>query len=69
MELKPIRSIDKKNMKVTFYLAEELYSNYKDLQKRAKSLGYKLDLSRDFSNWFARQLDQANSSIQKIEQK
>ena len=69
MELKPIRSLDKKNMKVTFYLSEELYSNYKNLQKRAKTLGYKLDLSKDFSVWFARQLDQADLSLQKVKKK
>ncbi len=69
MELKPIRSLDKKNMKVTFYLSEELYSNYRDLQKRAKVVGYKLDLSKDFSVWFAQELKEANLSLQKIEKK
>jgi len=67
MELKPIRSIDKKNMKITFYLSEELYSSYKKLQKRAKTLGYRLDLSKDFSVWFARQINEAELSLQKIE--
>jgi hypothetical protein len=67
MELRPIRSLDKKNMKVTFYLSEELYSSYKNLQKRAKSLGYWLDLSKDFSNWFSQQLNEADLSLQKIE--
>jgi len=69
MELKPIRSLDKKNMKVTFYLSAELYSNYKNLQKRAKTSGFKLDLSKDFSIWFSQQLDEANLSLQKIEKK
>ena len=69
MELKPIRSLDKKNMKITFYLSEELYSNYRNLQKGAKIVGYKLDLSKDFSVWFAQQLDDANLSLQKIEKK
>ncbi len=69
MELTPIRSLDKKNMKITFYLSEELYSNYRNLQKRTKTVGYKLDLSKDFSVWFAQQLDDANLSLQKIEKK
>jgi hypothetical protein len=69
MELKPIRSVDKKNMKITFYLSEELYSNYKNLQKRAKTLGYRLDLSKDFSVWFTKQLDEAHLSLQKIEKR
>jgi hypothetical protein len=69
MELKPIRSIDKKNMKITFYLSEELYSTYKNLQKRAKVKGYKLDLSSDFSIWFSNQLEEANQSLQKVEKK
>jgi len=69
MQLKPIRSEDKKNMKITFYLSEQLYSNYKDLQKRAKSKGYRLDMSGDFSHWFARQIEQAEKAIQKIENK
>lgn len=69
MELKPLRSLDKKNMKVTFYLSEELYSNYRNLQKRAKTVGYKLDLAKDFSVWFAKQLDDANLSLRKIEKK
>jgi hypothetical protein len=67
MELKPIRSIDKKNMKITFYLSEELYSTYKELQKRARGKGYKLDLSSDFSHWFANQLADADLSLKKIE--
>jgi hypothetical protein len=67
IELKPIRSLDKKNMKVTFYLSADLYTDYKNLQKRAKSLGYKLDLSKDFSTWFARQLQDADVSLQKLE--
>ncbi|KAA3614955.1 MAG: hypothetical protein D8M58_10910 [Calditrichaeota bacterium] len=67
MELKPLRSADKKYMKITFYLSEELYSNYRDLQKRAKTLGYKLDLTSDFSVWFNKQIEEAEASIKKIE--
>ena len=66
MELKPLRSADKKYMKITFYLSEELYSNYRRLQGRAKSLGYKLDLTSDFSVWFAKQIDEADESIKKL---
>ena len=69
MELKPIKSADKKYMKITFYLSEELYSNYRNLQSRAKSLGYKLDLTNDFSIWFAKQIEEADTSIKKIEKK
>ena len=69
MELKPIRSLDKKNMKITFYLSEELYSHYRELQKQAKSLGYKLDLAKDFSGWFAKQLADADTSLQKLKKK
>ena len=69
MELKPLRSTDKKYMKITFYLSEELYSNYRDLQKRAKSLGFKLDLTNDFSAWFTKQIEEADMSIKKIENK
>ena len=69
MELRPIRSVDRKNMKITFYLPEELYSNYKSLQKRARSLGYKLDLAKDFSVWFAGQLEAAENSLQNIGKK
>jgi hypothetical protein len=66
MELKPIRSIDKKNMKVTFYLSEILYSQYKGIQKKAKELGYKVDFSNDFSSWFAEQLEQAKSALENV---
>jgi len=69
MELKPISSADKKNMKITFYLSEELYSSYKDLQKRAKKQGFKMDLTSDFSVWFSGQLEDAEFSLQKIEKK
>ncbi len=69
MELKPLRSADKKYMKITFYLSEELYANYRDLQRRAKSLGYKLDLTRDFSIWFAQQIEEADNSLKKIEKR
>ena len=69
MELKPLRSADKKYMKITFYLSEELYSNYRKLQGRAKTLGYKLDLTSDFSVWFAKQIEDADLSIKKIEKK
>ena len=69
MELKQIRSLYNKKMKITFYLSEELYSNYRNLQKRTKTVGYKLDLSKDFSVWFVQQLDDANLSLQKIEKK
>ncbi len=63
MELRPLKSINKKNMKITFYLSEELYKNYKSLQKQAKSRGYRLDLTSDFSQWFSRQLEEAEESI------
>ena len=66
MELKPIRSIDRKNMKITFYLSEELYSSYKDIQKKARTKGYKIDFNADFSNWFAEQLDDAQMAIEKL---
>jgi len=69
MELKPLRSADKKYMKITFYLSEELYSNYRDLQRRAKVMGYKLDLTNDFSIWFAKQIEEAEMSIKKVEKK
>ena len=69
MELKPLRSLDKKNMKVTFYLSEELYSKYKSLQKKAKTLGYRLEFSNDFSSWFAIQLQEADLSLQKIKKR
>lgn len=69
MELKPLKSADKKYMKITFYLSEELYSNYRKLQGRAKSLGYKLDLTTDFSAWFAQQIEDADVSLKKIEKK
>ena len=69
MELKPLRSADKKYMKITFYLSEELYANYRELQKRAKALGYKLDLTNDFSGWFTKQIEDADASIKKIENK
>ena len=63
MELKPLRSADKKAMKITFYLSEELYSRYKDLQKKAKSRGYRLGLTGDFSGWFTRQLAEAETKL------
>lgn len=66
MELKPIRSIDRKNMKVTFYLSEELYSSYKDIQKNARSKGYKIDLNTDFSNWFSNQLKDAQKAVENL---
>lgn len=66
MELKPIRSTDKKNMKITFYLSEELYSKYKHLQKMAKNHGYKLDLTNDFARWFEKQLGEAERAISKF---
>ncbi len=69
MELKPLRSADKKYMKITFYLSGELYSNYRDLQRRAKSLGYKLDLTGDFSTWFSKQIQEADLSLKKIKTK
>jgi hypothetical protein len=69
MELKPIRSIDKKNMKVTFYLSETLYSQYKNIQKKAKELGYKVDFSNDFTTWFSRQLQEAEVAINNIRKK
>ncbi len=69
MELKPLKSADKKYMKITFYLSQELYTSYRDLQSRAKSLGYKLDLTNDFSKWFADQIAEADLSIKKIEAK
>ena len=53
MELKPIRSIDRKNMKITFYLSKELYSSYKDLQKKARSKGYKIDFNAELINSLA----------------
>jgi len=49
MELKPLRSADKRNMKITFYLSDELYTEYKNLQKQAKDLGFRVDLTNDFS--------------------
>ena len=69
MELKPIKSADKKDMKITFYLSEELHANYRNLQGKAKALGYKLDLTNDFSKWFAEQIAEADLSIKKIEKK
>ena len=69
MEIKPIRSIDKKNMKVTFYLSETLYSQYKNIQKRAKALGYKVDFSNDFTTWFAGQLQEAERALTNIKKK
>ena len=63
MELKPIRSIDRKNMKITFYLSKELYSSYKDLQKKARSKGYKIDFNAEFSIWFSKQLNEAQEAI------
>ena len=69
MELKPIRSVDRKNMKITFYLSEELYSSYKEIQKQAKSKGYKIDFNADFTNWFSRQLSEAQLAIEKLTSK
>jgi len=69
MELKPIRSIDKRNMKITFYLSEGLYTEYKAIQKKAKAMGYKVDLSADFSSWFAKQLENAKISISNLGKK
>ena len=66
MELKPIRSVDRKNMKVTFYLSEELYSSYKAIQKKARSKGYKIDFNADFSNWFSSQLIEAGKAIENL---
>jgi len=66
VELKPVRSIDRKNMKVTFYLSEELYSSYKDIQKKARSKGYKVDFNADFSGWFYDQLQDAQKSIENL---
>lgn len=67
MELKPIRSADKKNMKITFYLSEVLYSDYKETQKKAKNLGYRIDLTNDFSTWFSTQLEQTKNALKKLE--
>ena len=69
MELKPIRSVDRKNMKITFYLSEELYSQYKDIQKKAKSKGYRIDFNADFSVWFSKQLDHANTAVENLPNK
>jgi hypothetical protein len=69
MELKPIRSVDRKNMKITFYLSEELYSQYKDIQKKAKSKGYRIDFNADFSAWFSKQLDHANTAVENLPNK
>ena len=66
MELKPIRSIDRKNMKITFYLSEELYSSYKELQKKARVKGYKVDFNADFSGWFSTQLNDAQRAIDNL---
>jgi len=69
MEIKPLRSSDKKNMKVTFYLSETLYSQYKNIQKKAKELGYKVDFSNDFTSWFAGQLQEAKRALENIRKK
>jgi hypothetical protein len=66
MELKPIRSIDRKNMKITFYLSEELYSLYKELQKKSRIKGYKVDFNADFSGWFSTQLKEAQRAIDNL---
>ena len=66
MELKPIRSVDRKNMKITFYLSEELYSQYKDIQKKAKTKGYRIDFNADFSGWFSKQLDHASTAVENL---
>jgi hypothetical protein len=66
MELKPIRSIDRKNMKITFYLSEELYSLYKDIQKKARLKGYKVDFNADFTNWLSKQLNEAQAAIDNL---
>lgn len=68
MELRPIKSTDKKNMKITFYLSEELYQKYKTLQKQAKTRGYRLDLTSDFSTWFSKELEEAEQSIKHASQ-
>jgi hypothetical protein len=64
MELKPLRSADKRNMKVTFYLSDELYSAYKSLQKQAKEIGFRVDLTNDFSTWFSTQLEEAKTALE-----
>lgn len=69
MELKPIRSIDRKNMKVTFYLSEELYSSYKEIQKKARSKGFKVDFNADFTNWFSDQLEEAQVAVENLKNK
>ncbi len=69
MELKPIRSIDRKNMKVTFYLSEELYSSYKEIQKKARSKGYKVDFNADFISWFSDQLKEAQIAVENLKNK
>ena len=66
MELKPIRSVDRKNMKVTFYLSEELYSLYKELQKKARLKGYKVDFNADFSGWFSAQLKDTQRALENL---
>jgi hypothetical protein len=63
MELKPLRSADKCNMKITFYLSDELYTEYKSLHKKAKDFGFRVDLTIDFSTWFSRQLEQAKTAL------
>ena len=69
MELKPIRSIDRKNMKVTFYLSKELYSSYKDIQKKARFRGFKVDFNADFTNWFSDQLKEAQVAVENLKNK
>ena len=69
MELRPLRSIDRKNMKVTFYLSELLYSEYKNLQKRARESGYKIDFNNDFTVWFEKQLEEAKNALETIKKK
>jgi hypothetical protein len=69
MELKPLRSIDRKNMKVTFYLSEVLYSEYKNIQKIARESGYKVDFNHDFTTWFTQQLEDAKNAIGNIKKK
>jgi hypothetical protein len=56
-------------MKVTFYLSETLYGQYKNIQKKAKALGYKVDFSNDFTTWFAGQLQEAESALTNIKKK
>ena len=69
MELKPLRSIDRKNMKVTFYLSESVYSEYKSVQKKAREAGYKVDFNSDFTYWFTKQIEAAKRALININNK